>query len=72
MVLNKNNLFYFLDLRLIINLQLTKKTARIVSVDDVTKSHFSCFLRKDDKIILAFYELDNVIWNKGLTLAMIH
>ena len=58
--------------RLIINLQLTKKTATIVSVDDVTKSHFSCFFSKDNKIIVAFYELDTLTWNKGLILALIH
>ena len=44
---------------------------KIVSVDDVTKSHFSCFFRKDNKIIAAFYELDNLTWNKGLILALI-
>ena len=57
--------------RLIINLQLTKKTAT-VSVDDVTKSLFSCFFSKDSKVIVAFYELDTLMWNKGLILALIH
>ena len=56
---------------LIINLQLTKKTAT-VSVDDVTKSLFSCFFSKDNKIIVAFYELDTLTWNKDLILALIH
>ena len=56
--------------RLIINLQLTKKTATLVSVDDVTKSHFSCFFSNDNKIIVVFYELDT--FNKGILLALIH
>ena len=58
--------------RLIINLQLTKKTAAIVSVDDVTKSHFSSFFSMDIKIIVNFYELDSLTWNKRLILASIH
>ena len=49
-----------------------KKTVTIVSIDDVTKSHFSCFFSKDNKIIVAFYELDTLTWNKGLILALIH
>ena len=56
---------------LIINLQLTKKTATIVSFDDVTKSHFSFFFSKGNKIIVAFCELDTLTWNKALILALI-
>ena len=58
--------------RLIINIQLIKnKTATIVSVDDVTKSHFSCSLTRIIRF-MAFYELDTLTWNKGLILVLIH
>ena len=57
--------------RLVINLQLTKNMATIVSVD-VTKSHVSCFFSKDNKIILAFYEQDTLTCNKGRILALIY
>ena len=49
-----------------------KKTVTIVSIDDVTKFHFSCFFSKDNKIIVAFYELDTLTWNKGHILALMH
>ena len=49
-----------------------QKTVTIVSVDDVTKSHFSCFFSKYNKIIVAFYKLDTLTWNKGPILALIH
>ena len=61
-----------ISLGLIINLQLTKKTATIVFVDDVTKSHFYCFFSRYNNIIATFYEVDTLKWNKDLIFALIY
>ena len=57
---------------LIINLQLAKKRQQKFLLTDITRSHFSCFFSKDNKICSFLPARDTLTWNKGLILALIH